>query len=266
MVRYTISLLAVAACLGSACTTFNNARPLAPGEHAAMVTLGGPVADVPGVGTIPMPNATVEGRHGVVDHLDVNYGVHLLPLAFGVVGGHVGGTFQFYDEPAPWVPVTSIGQRLFFFTNLLDPRKEQKDAYALSQTDLTLSWKLWDSLVYGGVSAYVPIDVEDRTLHLAPFVGVEVHPGLDWLRVQLEGRWLSPTTDQRFAVVNWQAPGDMGAMAVNLGVAIEFSELFAVLVNDGKAPPADTAADSNADTAADTAADTNVTSTAREQP
>ena len=262
MVRYIISLLAVAACLGSACTTFNNARPLAPGEHAAMVTLGGPVADVPGVGTIPMPNVTVEGRHGVVDHLDVNYGVHLLPLAFGVVGGHVGGTFQLYDEPAAWVPVTSIGQRLFFFTNLLDPRKEQKDAYALSQTDLTLSWKLWESLVYGGVSAYVPIDVEDRTLHLAPFVGVEIHPGLDWLRVQVEGRWLSPTTDQRFAIVNWQAPGDMGALAVNLGVAVEFSELFAVLVNDGKAPPADTAAD----TVTDSNASATDTSTAREQP
>ncbi len=237
--RHSIPLLLVVAVSGSACTTFNNARPLAPGEHAAMVTLGGPVADIPGVGTIPLPNVTVEGRHGVVDHLDVNYGLHLLPTAFGAAGGHVGATWQIYDEPAPWVPATSIGQRFFFFSNLLDPRKELKEAFAMSQTDLTLSWKLWDSLVYGGVSAYVPIDVDVRTLHLAPFVGVEVHPGIDWLRLQLEGRWLSPTTDQRFAVVNWQAPGDMGGIAVNLGLAVEFTELFAVLVNGGKAPPAD---------------------------
>ena len=68
--------------------------------------------------------------------------------------------------------------------------------------------------------------VDDRAVHLAPFAGVEVRPGLDWLRIQLEGRWLSPTTDTRFAVVNWQGPNDMGAIAINLGVAIEFSSLF----------------------------------------
>jgi hypothetical protein len=31
----------------------------------------------------------------------------------------------------------------------------------------------------------------------------------------------------------------MGGIAVNLGLAVEFTELFAVLVNGGKAPPAD---------------------------
>jgi hypothetical protein len=215
--------------VGAGCTTFNNARTLEPGQHAAMVTMGGPLADIPNVGVIPLPNVTVEGRHGIVDHLDVNWGTHLLPAAFGALGGHVGATWQLYDEPTPWFPVLSAGQRLFFFSNLLDPRKVQKDAWAMSQTDLTLSWKvLGESLVYGGTSLYVPIDVDDRQVHFAPFVGVEVHPGMNWLRLQLEGRWLSPTTDQRFAVVNWQGPGDQGAIAVNLGVAIEFAELFAV--------------------------------------
>jgi len=126
--------------------------------------------------------------------------------------------------------VLSAGQRFFFFTNIFDTRKALKDAWAMSQTDLTLSWKvLGESLVYGGASLYVPVDVDDRQYHFAPFVGVEVHPGIDWLRVQLEGRWLSPFTDQRFAVVNWQGPGDMGAIALNLGVALELSELFDVM-------------------------------------
>jgi len=236
LLSHAIMIVVAAACSAS-CTTFNNARPLAPGEHAAMLTVGGPITGIPGVGEIPLPNATLEGRSGVVDHLDVNYGIHMLPTLFGAVGGHAGATFQLYDEPNPWVPVTSIGQRFFFFTNILDPRKVEKDAYALSQTDLTISWKLWESLLYTGVSAYVPIDVDVRTLHLAPVVGVEVHPGIDWLRVQLEGRWLSPTTDQRFAVVNWRSPGDLGAISVNVGVAVEVSELFSVIVNDGKAAP-----------------------------
>ena len=75
--------------VGAGCTTFNNARTLEPGQHAAMVTMGGPLADIPNVGVIPLPNVTVEGRHGIVDHLDVNWGTHLLPAAFGALGGHV---------------------------------------------------------------------------------------------------------------------------------------------------------------------------------
>jgi hypothetical protein len=237
-----ILLVAAGLLAGSGCTTFNNARTLEPGQHAAMVTMGGPVADIPNVGVIPLPNVTVEGRHGLVDHLDVNWGAHLLPTVFGALGGHVGATWQLYDEPEPWFPVLSAGQRFFFFTNIFDPRKPLKDAWAMSQTDLTLSWKvLGESLVYGGGSLYVPVDVDDRRVHFAPFVGVEVHPGVDWLRVQLEGRWLSPFTDQRFAVVNWQGPGDMGAIAVNLGVAIEFAELFGVMTRGAADVAAETA-------------------------
>lgn len=232
-----LAVLVVAATGAASCTTFNSARPLKPGEHAVAVTAGGPLTTIPGVGVIPLPNVTVEGRHGLVDHLDVNYGVHLLPTAFGNLGGHVGGTFQLYDAPHPAVPVVAIGQRFFFFTNIFDTRKADKDAYALSQTDVTASWEILGSLLYTGVGFYVPIDVEDRALFFAPFAGVEIHPGIDWLRLQVEGRWLSPVTDQRFAVVDYVSPGDYGGIAINAGVAIEFSDLFAAIVNGGHDPP-----------------------------
>ncbi len=229
-VSHFLPLVLTTAIAGASCTTFNNARPLKPGEAAAALTVGGPITGVPGIGDIPLPNATLEGRNGLVEHLDINYGVHLLPTVFGVLGGHVGATYQFYDQPDPLFPALAVGQRFFFFTNIFDPRKENKDAFAMSQTDLTLSWELWDSLIYGGISAYVPIDVEDRTLHIAPVIGAEIHPGIDWLRIQLETRWLSPWTDQRFAVVNWRGINDHGAIAVNVGVAIEFTELIGILL------------------------------------
>ncbi|HEY1101161.1 MAG TPA: hypothetical protein VGF99_19635, partial [Myxococcota bacterium] len=89
------SLVVVVANVGAGgCVSFNSARPLAPGEHAVAVTAGGPLTTIPGVGVIPLPNVTVEGRHGVVEHLDINYGVHLLPTIFGALGGHVGGTLS----------------------------------------------------------------------------------------------------------------------------------------------------------------------------
>jgi hypothetical protein len=223
-------LLLVVVVAASACTTFNNARTLEPGQHAASLTLGGPLTNVPGVGPIPLPNITLEGRHGVMHHLDVNYGLHVLPLVFGVAGGHVGATGQF-NEQDELIPVVSLGQRFFFFTNLLDGRKTtRKDAFAMSQTDLTASWLVYDQLLYLGASAYLPLDAPigggSRTLRLAPVVGVEVHPGISWLRLQLETRWLAPDVDQRFAVVDWISPDDKGGISINLGVAVVISDLL----------------------------------------
>ena len=226
---FVVVVVALFAC--GACTTFNNARPLQPGQHAASATLGGPLTNVPGVGPIPLPNLTLEGRHGVVHRLDVNYGLHVLPMVFGVAGGHVGATGLLLDQPdGAWpagaVPALSVGQRFFFFTNLLDGRKERKDAFAMSQTDLTASWELYDQLLYLGATAYLPLDAGSRTLRLAPFLGIELRPGVDWVRIQIEMRWLSPDVDQRFAVVDWIAPDDKGAVAVNVGVAVVWSALF----------------------------------------
>lgn len=216
------------------CTTFNNARPLEPGQHAASLTLGGPLTNVPGVGPIPLPNVTIEGRHGVMHHLDVNYGLHVLPMVFGVAGGHAGATWQFNDQDE-LCPALSVGQRFFFFTNLFDGRKTvRKDAFAMSQTDLTASWLIYDQLLYLGASAYVPLDEGSRTLRLAPVLGVEVHPGLDWLRIQLETRWLAPDVDQRFAVVDWISPDDKGGIAINLGVAVVISDLLKAMSGEDK--------------------------------
>jgi hypothetical protein len=62
---------------------------------------------------------------------------------------------------------------------------------------------------------------------------------VDWLRLQVEGRWLSPTTDTRYAVVNYVGPNDNGAFALNAGIAVEFTDLFAAIVNGGKEPPSE---------------------------
>jgi hypothetical protein len=249
----------VLASLGAGgCTTFSNARPLAPGQHAVAVTGGGPLTNVPGIGQIPLPNVTVEGRSGVAHHLDVNYGVHLLPALYGAPGAHVGVTWQLFDQPTPVVPALSVGQRLFGFTNLVDGRRANKAFYALSQTDLTLSWEpVQQQLFYAGATGYAPLnahfDGDDGTagvVRFAPFVGVVLSPGLDWLQLNVEGRWLSPSTDQRFAVVDWIGPDDKGAWAVSAGVSVVFSDVVAALLNggtdaptepsdDGPAPPVD---------------------------
>ncbi len=220
-----VTLAAAVVVVGAGCSTLNEARPLEPGQHALAATVGGPLLDVPGVGKIPMPHVTLEGRHGVAHHFDVGYGVHLLPLAFGVLGAHVGAAYQLNDQPDPFGPALTVSEKLYGFTNVLqgDALSGNKplDFWGMSQTDLTASWKVFgDQLFYGGGTLYAVAN--DGKLFLAPFAGVQIDPGLDWLRVQVEGKWLAPYINQRFAVVNWIAPGDQGAIVINAGVAFVF--------------------------------------------
>lgn len=220
-----LPLVALATLGASSCTTFATPRPLAPGEHGVSVALGGPLTNLPNIGQIPLPNVTVEGHHGIVERVGLNYGLHLLPLAYGVAGAHVGGTWQLFDQPTVVVPALSVSERLFGFTNVIDGRKQAPAVFGLSQTDLTASWQLEEQLVWLGGALYAPFN--DRGVFMAPVVGAELHPlpvfGLDdWLRLQVEGRWLGPTIDQRFAVVDWVAPDDRGVITVTLGLAVVF--------------------------------------------
>jgi hypothetical protein len=208
-------LLALAA---TACATMNTARPLEPGEHAVGVTLGGPLLRVPNIGAIPTPQLTLEGRHGLIDGLDMSYGFHALPAAYGVAGLHVGGTWLVGAEDGP-IPALALGQRLYGFTNRWDPRiaADRRAGWGLWQTDVTASWAFGDHLAYGGVGGYMPLP--SPRLLLAPFLGVELRPFVPWARLQVEGRWLAPNIDTTFGAVSWIGPGNRGALILNLGVA-----------------------------------------------
>jgi hypothetical protein len=228
------------------CTTFTNARPLQPGQHAASVTVGGPLTNIPGVGPIPLPNVTVEGRSGIVEHLDVNYGVHLLPASFGAPGVHVGATYQLFNQPDVVVPALAVGQRLYGFTNVVDSRRADKAGFGLSQTDLTASWEpLAQQLLYAGATMYLPLYADGAGAlaplqpRFAPFAGVVVAPGADWLQLNAEVRWLGPSVDQRLAVVDYIGVDDFGAIAVSAGASIVFSDLIGTLLNGGVDAPAD---------------------------
>lgn len=222
MVRCAALFLpATAAALTCAsCVTWGGPRPLEPGEHAVSATVGGVLTDVPNVGNIPTPNLTLEGRHGIVHHLEIDYGVHVLPLVFGVAGAHVGAGLQLFDQPDPLVPALTVRQRLFGFTNVVDLRKQAPAFFGLSETELLASWELLGQIGWLGLAAHASLD-EPRP-HLSPTVGVELRPGLGGLRVGAEVRWLAPAVNQRYAVVHWLAPDDQGGIQITGGVAWVF--------------------------------------------
>jgi len=217
-------LLTAALLIGTGCSTMNTARPLEPGQHAVGATVGGPLLNLNGP-IFPLPLANVEGRSGLTHlagrPLDVNYGLHLTSLLFGDAGVHAGASYLLLQQQG-LVPALSVASRLYFFTNVFDQRKPttQQRFWALDQLEATISYELWDQLIYAGLVEY--LDLELPSLFLAPFLGVEVTPGLDWLGLQLEGRYLVPWISSEPASPQWVAPANQGGVLVTASVILRF--------------------------------------------
>ena len=213
------TLLLITALAG--CGAMNTARPLDRGEHAAGLTLGGPLLKLGGK-PVPMPNAVVEARHGVAAladrPLELGYGLNLTGLAYGVVGlqGHVSWLAM---EQRGAIPALSVTNRLYFASNHLDARKADPGVWGLDQLDVTASWLLGDAqqqLVY--LSLTQNTDLIDPALFLSPGLGAQLDPGEPGgLRVQVESRWYAPGALPESLALRWVSPG-RGALGFNFGV------------------------------------------------
>ena len=206
------AILAVAGC-----GTMHSARPLDAGEHAMGVTLGGPMVQFSGA-YIPLPNLNLEGKSGLkplLDRpLDVNYGMNLTGLAFGIVGLHGGLSWQLVEENKV-IPAITVGNRLWVNNNFLDLSKEWGDrrVWVVDQLEFTFSYALGRHLVYFGLAQY--LDFAQPDLLLTPFVGTEIQASKR-LALQIEIRHFALNKQQSVQALTWLSPGT-GALGLNLG-------------------------------------------------
>ena len=204
------------------CSTLSGARPLEPGQHAVGATVGGVLVPL---GPIPLPNVNVEAKHGLVTiadrPLDLNYGLNVTGLPFGIVQGHIGNSFLLFDQ-AKARPALSLTQRLFLATNSAGASNRvtsRVQGWALDQIELTASWKPGHQLVYVGVAEY--IDWGQPSLLITPSVGAQLDPGEPGgFLIQPELRWygVGRTTDADN--IDWVGP--TGALGFSLGFATRF--------------------------------------------
>lgn len=209
--------------LVAGCSTMNGARPLADGEQAMGLTVGGPVVFV-GDSPIPLPNANLEGRTGLAPlggmPFDTNYGLNLMGLPFGVLQGHVGASLLLMEE-ADGVPALSVTDRLYLGTNLpgLATHTDARPSFwASNQLELDASWLFGGQLAYVGLAGY--LDLVRPTFSLAPVVGMhfDFSPGtVGGFGLQLEGRWFAANRKPELDAVKWAGLGT-GAIGVTLGV------------------------------------------------
>lgn len=219
MTRASALLLLTA--LAAGCSAMNTARPLARGEHAAGLTLGGPLLKLGGT-PVPMPVAVIEARHGVATladrPLELGYGLNLTGVAYGIVGLQAHAAWLVMDQRGA-VPALSLTNRLYFASNHLDARKADPGVWGLDQLDLTASWLLGDAqqqLVY--LSLTQNTDLVDPALFLSPGLGAQLDPGQPGgLRAQVETRWYGPGALPESLALRWVSPG-RGALGFNVGV------------------------------------------------
>jgi hypothetical protein len=228
--KRALHTLIALACLGSilcgGCSTLNNARPIPEGTHQVGLTVGGPMVMLFGA-PIPLPNAVVEGRHGVATlggkPLDVNCGLNLTATAFGILQMHVGASYLILDQDGG-VPALSVSNRLFIATNVLgasDKVDPSAEFWAADQLELTASWLLGDHLLYVGLGQY--LDFGNPALTLTPSVGADFDLGeTGGFRLHTELRWYAINQPHRVSAVTWVIPDTAGALGFNFGFSYAF--------------------------------------------
>lgn len=208
-----------------ACGTLTSARPLDPGQHVVGATFGGPAVDV-GPATLPLPSLVLEGRSGVARPLDrpleVQYGLNLTAVAFGMAQVHVGGAWLLLPQHG-WIPAVALGTRLYAVDNHLDTSKvpEARAFYALDQVEILASWDGRRALGYLGLAQYT--DLFDPSLLLTPVVGGQLHLGERW-DVQVELRHYAINQRSLHSAFDWLTWGP-GALGGNLAVSRRFGPL-----------------------------------------
>lgn len=193
----------------AACGTLSASHPLDAGDHRVGVTFGGPFTTSLGP-PIPVPNLIVEGRSGLEPladmPIDINYGVNVTSIAFGLMGVH-GGASLHVLEGEGWRPNLAITERLHLYHNYFDTTKpsETRMFWGLNELDLTASWGLGSHYLYAGVSNV--LDLADPEFLVSPFVGLDLQPENRRIGFQLETRISGINFSPEIWDVSWLSLG-----------------------------------------------------------
>ena len=219
-----MGFVAAMALLGAGCAGRHLARTVGQGHGEVRAGVGGPLLSNLGP-PIPLPNLAVQGRYGLTDWLDVDGGVSVLGLAYGLFVIDAGLVAQLYRQPRGFA--LSASARGNFFFDLDDgftPRGYPE--VGLHAEQVATDWLV----VFGGLDAWFvfsPPPGKPPVL-AAPYLGAEVrfggsaeggHPhGLS-----VQAAWISPWQNST-SVIDWE-PADLGALSIVLGFTSRFGGL-----------------------------------------
>lgn len=195
------------------CGSVATVRPLDVNERAFSLTLGGPVAEVPGMATLPIPYSVLRYRWGILDRLEGHVGFHLTTMFFGATGIDAGLSYGILEQRGA-IPYLCAGVNPTMWVNPF-----YEGVGFRPEAEFTASWNLSDhALVYTGAQAF--FQLEEPYAPFAPLVGTEVVVG-NTVGLTLEVKWYAPLENSRYRVVAYPlSPGEQGALGAVLGITL----------------------------------------------
>lgn len=217
-----VSILAgslAVACAISACSTTRPIQPLAPGETALGVSLGGPLLQT--LGTVfPTPILSVGVAHGhAPNRLSLGApwaltgAIDVTAALFGSL--HVDPGLALYPLVRSQGAVPTVG--LFCNLHVIANRE---DVLLAPQVAGITSWRLgrpW--LLYVGLDAARPVKAQASWL-AGPMLGTQWDRGQT--RFGLEAKWIAPYHDVEPVAPSWISPAHHGFFSLLLSVGYRF--------------------------------------------
>ena len=214
-------LLCAVLLTAGACSTAHTARPLGQGNGAIHVSLGGPIVGL-GEPNTPLPLATLTGKVGVTDRMDVFAGWHVLETFINNGNAYfdLGMSYYFLDQRGARPGLSGA------FT--LSPLLNKKSGWASFDLQLTASWYLDPKerfLLYVGMhNLFTPVRsqlLESPPYSFTPYLGFQVRVGpTRALGIGGELKWHRPYANTEKSVIGYFAPGNQGAFAFVAGVTV----------------------------------------------
>jgi hypothetical protein len=219
-IRFPVCL-AVCTLLTVACSPVRQIRPLDKGESRVSLSAGGPITQV-GKIYIPLPLISLGYNYGLMENLDVEAGIHVTDMLYGVLKVDAGVNWRPLVPPL-YSPGIIISPRLFGMTDF-----SPGSSRLYPELGLTGYWDFKKyRYAYIGIDNWIEyhttrVDGNPQTNHwlIAPYAGVSLGNRL-W-QGQLEVMVYTPNLSNQGRPVKNIGFGKYGIIGVFLGVSRSF--------------------------------------------
>jgi len=232
MKKFVIRIIyfGIIAKLSISCSSSRYIKPLASGQSAVTMSLGGPIAKVPGIGVIPMPLTSIGYGYGINNNITVFGDLHTTSMLFGIGQLDLGATYRYWSTEKMGLtlqPTLNVAVDFYTGANRFWPQLDAN--FYWDYSELRTKSKNGNGFqklrtVYGGISNWFdPYLTESQGRKNEQIWIPSIQIGHLWQRnqwtYQLEAKILAPIYSNDNIVVNYPSIlGSRGALGAYFSV------------------------------------------------